>query len=195
MHRRKSQRESRSLSRDIAAAIRSEPTLTAENLNGLLERQIAEARDRSGAVDLAALLRSISAHYDRIDGERRGIVRSMQLMSDEAQSLTREIREQNASLLQAILDNVKDAILTLDEAGHIVKGGKRHPNVGDHVTIYPNSTILGGETVIGKNSTIGANVFLMHSVPENSLVIYEEKQLTIRNKPVQKKAEDFDWAI
>jgi serine O-acetyltransferase len=82
-----------------------------------------------------------------------------------------------------------------DESGHIVKGGQRHPKVEDHVTIYPNSTILGGETVIGKNSTIGANVFLMHSVPENSLVIYEEKQLTIRNKPVQKKAEDFDWAI
>ena len=35
-----------------------------------------------------------------------------------------------------------------DEAGHIVKGTKRHPDVEDHVTIYPNSTILGGETVI-----------------------------------------------
>ena len=51
-----------------------------------------------------------------------------------------------------------------DEAGHIVKGGKRHPDVEDNVTIYPNSTILGGETIIGKNSTIGANVFLMQSV-------------------------------
>src|ERR1039457_6946295 len=60
-----------------------------------------------------------------------------------------------------------------DEAGHIVKGGKRHPNVEDNVTIYPNSTILGGEPVIGANSTIGANVFLMHSVPPDSLVVYE----------------------
>ena len=34
----------------------------------------------------------------------------------------------------------------------------------DNVTIYPNSTILGGETVIG------ANVFLLHSIPPNSLV-------------------------
>jgi len=127
------------LSRDIAAAIRSEPTLTAENLNGLLERQIAEARDRSGAVDLAALLRSISAHYDRIDGERRGIVRSMQLMSDEAQSLTREIREQNASLLQAILDNVKDAILTLDDGGHIVTFNP----TGERIFGYQTPEILG----------------------------------------------------
>jgi serine O-acetyltransferase len=82
-----------------------------------------------------------------------------------------------------------------DEAGHIVKGGKRHPNVEDGVTIYPNSTILGGETVIGAYSTIGANVFLMHSVPPDSLVVYEEKQLTIRSKADRKKEAPLDWII
>jgi len=82
-----------------------------------------------------------------------------------------------------------------DEAGHIVKGGKRHPDVEDDVTIYPNSTILGGETVIGANSTIGANVFLMHSVPANSLVIYEEKQLVIHDKSARKNAAAHDWII
>ena len=82
-----------------------------------------------------------------------------------------------------------------DDAGTIIKGGKRHPDVEDHVTIYPNSTILGGETVIGKNSTIGANVFLMHSVPPHSLVVYEEKQLLIRSKTAKKGHDSFDWAI
>jgi serine O-acetyltransferase len=82
-----------------------------------------------------------------------------------------------------------------DEAGHIVKGGKRHPDVEDNVTIYPNSTILGGETTIGANSTIGANVFLMHSVPANSLVVYEEKQLAIRDKSARRKVEDYDYTI
>jgi serine O-acetyltransferase len=82
-----------------------------------------------------------------------------------------------------------------DESGHIIKGGKRHPNVEDNVTIYPNSTILGGETVIGANSTIGANVFLMHSVPPDSLVVYEEKQLVIRDKSTRKKEAAFDWII
>jgi serine O-acetyltransferase len=82
-----------------------------------------------------------------------------------------------------------------DEAGQIVKGGKRHPNVGDDVTIYPNSTILGGETVIGSGSTIGANVFLMHSVPPNSLVVYEEKQLVIRSKTERKVEVPPDWII
>ncbi len=82
-----------------------------------------------------------------------------------------------------------------DDTGRIVKGGKRHPNVGDNVTIYPNSTILGGETVIGSNSTIGANVFLMQSIPPDSLVVYEEKQLVIRNKSARHKEVALDWNI
>jgi serine O-acetyltransferase len=82
-----------------------------------------------------------------------------------------------------------------DSTGMILKGGDRHPQVEDRVTIYPNSTILGGETVIGKNSTIGANVFLMHSVPENSLVLYEEKQLVIRNKGQKNDSHVVDWII
>jgi diguanylate cyclase (GGDEF)-like protein/PAS domain S-box-containing protein len=107
------------LPREIAAAIRSEPAPPADSLNQLLERQIAESRGRGGAPDVDRLLEIISAHYDRIDAERRGVVRSMQLMSDEAQALTREIREQTASHLQAILDNVKDAIITVNAAGTI----------------------------------------------------------------------------
>ena len=127
------------MSRDIAAAVRIEATPAKAALNHLLERQIAEARDRNGAVDVQALLQSISSHYDRADGERRGIVRSMQLMSDEAQSLTREIREQNASHLQAILDNVKDAIVTLDESGHI----ETFNPTGERIFGYLTAEILG----------------------------------------------------
>ncbi|GAB4173393.1 MAG: serine acetyltransferase [Terrimicrobiaceae bacterium] len=83
-----------------------------------------------------------------------------------------------------------------DDAGKIVKGGKRHPDVEDGVTIYPNSTILGGETVIGARSTIGANVFLMHSVPPNSLVTYEEKQLRMITKGGRREAGgEWTWQI
>jgi serine O-acetyltransferase len=73
-----------------------------------------------------------------------------------------------------------------DEHGKIKKGGKRHPTVEDDVTIYPNSTVLGGETVIGARSTIGGNVFLVQSVPPDSLVYYEEKQLRIVPKRPRK---------
>ena len=75
-----------------------------------------------------------------------------------------------------------------DEQGRLVKGGKRHPDVGDNVTIYANTTILGSDTKVGSRSTIGGNVFLMHSVPPDSLVFYEETQLKIlskRNRPTQ----------
>jgi serine O-acetyltransferase len=69
-----------------------------------------------------------------------------------------------------------------DDHGHVKKGGKRHPNVEDYVTIYPNSTILGGRTTVGARSTIGGNVFLMQSVPPDSLVYYEAKQMRVISK-------------
>ena len=69
-----------------------------------------------------------------------------------------------------------------DDEGRIIKGGKRHPDVGDHVTIYPYATILGGGTVIGEGSTIGANVFIMHGVPARSLVYLEEGVMRILSK-------------
>lgn len=80
-----------------------------------------------------------------------------------------------------------------DDEGRIKKGGKRHPDVEDGVTIYPNATVLGGETVIGRNSTIGGNVFLMHSVPPNSLVYCEEAQ--VRVVPKANKSSVVDYSI
>jgi len=56
--------------------------------------------------------------------------------------------------------------------------------VEDNVTLYPHAPVLGGETVVGARSTIGGNVFLMQSVPPDSLVYYEEKQLqVVRKRP------------
>ena len=80
-----------------------------------------------------------------------------------------------------------------DDSGRIKKGGKRHPDVEDGVTIYPNATVLGGETSIGRNSTIGGNVFLMHSIPPNSLVYNEEAQVRVVNKAT--KGDTVDYSI
>ena len=83
-----------------------------------------------------------------------------------------------------------------NESGGIKKGGKRHPEVCDRVTIYPNSTILGGDTVIGENSTIGANVFLMHSIPPESLVMPEDKRVIILDKKARHIVPMVaDWSI
>ena len=71
-------------------------------------------------------------------------------------------------------------------AGRALRGQKRHPTIEDGVCIYAGTTIMGGDTLIGANSTIGANVFLTKSVPPNSLVYYEEKEVAIVQK--RKKA-------
>lgn len=70
----------------------------------------------------------------------------------------------------------------LDPQGNPVKGVKRHPDVGDHVTIYAGATILGGDTKVGAHSIIGSNVWLMNSVPTYSLVTYEGANLSVRHR-------------
>jgi serine O-acetyltransferase len=67
-------------------------------------------------------------------------------------------------------------------AGQALKGKRRHPTIEDHVTIYANATIVGGDTIIGARSTIGASVFLMNSVPVDSVVIMEPQTQTRSKK-------------
>jgi serine O-acetyltransferase len=76
-------------------------------------------------------------------------------------------------------------------AGQALRGVKRHPTIEDNVTIYAGATIIGGETVVGAGSTIGANVFLMHSVPPQSLVIYEEVNVKVMSKKEKAVRTDF----
>lgn len=66
--------------------------------------------------------------------------------------------------------------------GRMLVGTKRHPTVEDDVTIYSNASILGGDTIIGKNSTIGANVYLISSVEENSIVYLGNSGICIKKK-------------
>jgi serine O-acetyltransferase len=75
-----------------------------------------------------------------------------------------------------------------DEQGAIIKGLRRHPHVEDDVTIYPNGIILGGDTTIGARSTIGANVFLMKSIPPDTLLVRGEQiQSRLDKKSGQKR--------
>ena len=69
-----------------------------------------------------------------------------------------------------------------DGQGNLVKGGKRHPNVGDGVVIYAGATILGGETTIGDHSVIGGNVWLIQSVPPGSTVYNSQPAPVIKAK-------------
>jgi serine O-acetyltransferase len=67
-----------------------------------------------------------------------------------------------------------------DAQGRVVKGVKRHPNIEDNVIIYAGATILGDVT-IGHDSIIGGNVWLLESVPPNTMVYQEGGQTKMRH--------------
>ncbi len=67
-----------------------------------------------------------------------------------------------------------------DPDGNLVKGLKRHPDIGDHVTIYAHATILGGETTIGAGSIVGSNVWLMKSIPPESVAYFKGDSVVVR---------------
>lgn len=61
--------------------------------------------------------------------------------------------------------------------GQELKGIKRHPTIGDNVTIYSGTTILGGDTVIGSDTTIGGNAFIVSSVSDGMTVSVKNPEL------------------
>lgn len=64
-----------------------------------------------------------------------------------------------------------------DRNGELIKGGKRHPNIGNHVVIFANATILGGETTIGDYCVIGSNTWIKKSVkPGDVVTIYHDEE-------------------
>ncbi len=84
-----------------------------------------------------------------------------------------------------------------DAKGNPVKGVKRHPDIGDNVTIYAHATILGGETRVGANSVVGGNVFVLESVPANSIAYFKADDLVVRPRQKKESLVGYveDWVI
>lgn len=91
----------------------------------------------------------------------------------------------------------------VDDEGHPIKGVKRHPDIGDHVTIYAHATILGGDTRIGDHSIIGSNVWLMKSIPDESVAYFKGDNIVVRSRRKKEAlversvslSHDHDWEI
>ena len=64
--------------------------------------------------------------------------------------------------------------------GTLVKGIKRHPDIGNNVVIYAGATILGGDTQIGDNCVIGGSVWLTHSVPAGETVTIRVEKASLQ---------------
>ena len=81
---------------------------------------------------------------------------------------------EHVKLYQGVTLGAKSFAVQSD--GTLVKGNKRHPNIGSNVVIYAGATILGGDTYIGDNCVIGGNVWLTHSVEPGKRVLTAREQ-------------------
>jgi len=71
---------------------------------------------------------------------------------------------------------------TVTLGGTSLQKGKRHPTLGDRVTVGAGAKILG-PIVIGSDSRVGANAVVVKSVPSNSVVVGVPGQIIARSKP------------
>lgn len=69
---------------------------------------------------------------------------------------------------------------TSTRKGQELSGKKRHPTLGDYVTVYSNASVLGGDVVIGSGSVIGGSAFVTESVPENARVGVKDQEIVVR---------------
>ncbi len=76
---------------------------------------------------------------------------------------------ENVKLYQHVTLGAKS--FEVAEDGTLVKGIKRHPDIGDRVVVYSGATILGGSTQIGNDCVIGGSVWLTHSVEAGKMVL------------------------
>ncbi|HEY5108803.1 MAG TPA: serine O-acetyltransferase [Acidimicrobiales bacterium] len=79
--------------------------------------------------------------------------------------------------------------------GTSLDAGKRHPTVGDRVTIGAGAKVLGPVTV-GSGSRIGANAVVVRDVPPDSVVVGVPGQVIARSRPRSATAPtDVDEAL
>ena len=71
--------------------------------------------------------------------------------------------------------------------GTAIETGKRHPTVGDRVTIGAGAKVLGPVT-IGNGSRIGANAVVVRDVPADSVVVGVPGQVIARSRPRSRSA-------
>jgi serine O-acetyltransferase len=69
-----------------------------------------------------------------------------------------------------------------DEKGHIIRGRKRHPTVGNNVIIYSGATLLGSDAIVGDNVVIGGNVWITSHVDSGTKITIAPPELKYKKK-------------
>jgi diguanylate cyclase (GGDEF)-like protein/PAS domain S-box-containing protein len=88
-------------------------------IHPLLEEQLLEAADTAGKMQLRKLIEIVNRQYDAYENDRTSLETVMRLASDEATAMTERLERESVVRLQAILDHVKDGIISVDHLGRI----------------------------------------------------------------------------
>jgi diguanylate cyclase (GGDEF)-like protein/PAS domain S-box-containing protein len=91
----------------------------ADDIHPVLEQQLLEAADTSGKMRLRTLIEIVSRQYDAYENDRTSLETVMRLASDEASAISERLERESVVRLQAILDHVKDGIISVDHLGRI----------------------------------------------------------------------------
>jgi serine O-acetyltransferase len=159
------------LERDPAARSALEVVLCSPGVHAIWTHRVAHALWRRGwhlaarwVSHVGRFLTGIEIHPAAVLGPGLFIDHGMGVVIGE----TAEVGE-NVNILQGV---------TL--GGTSVKREKRHPTIGDNVSIGSGAKILGGFT-IGAGSRIGAGSVVVRPVPENCVVVGVPGRITFRN--------------
>ena len=87
----------------------------------------------------------------------------------------------DANRLSLLPDTIRNRGVTKNLISiNVTSGKKRHPTLGDYVTVYSNASVLGGDVFIGSGSVIGGSAFVTESVPENARVGVKDQEVVVR---------------
>ncbi len=159
------------LERDPAARSALEVVLCSPGVHAIWTHRVAHALWRAGwqlaarwVSHVGRFLTGIEIHPAAVLGPGLFIDHGMGVVIGE----TAEVGE-NVNILQGV---------TL--GGTSVKREKRHPTIGDNVSIGAGAKIIGGFT-IGAGSRIGAGSVVVREVPEHCVVVGVPGRVTFRN--------------
>lgn len=175
------------LAEDVDAAFRGDPAArsTAEvvlcypGILALTAHRFANALWRNGVVVLARMIAEIAHSATGIDihpgatiGRGTFIDHGTGVVIGETCTIGPGCR-----IYQGVTLGAKK--FERDADGSLRKGSKRHPTLGERVTVYAGATILGGDTVIGDGSVVAGGVFVTQSVPPGHLVAAQKAQVRV----------------
>lgn len=81
------------------------------------------------------------------------------------------------------------------KGGQKLRNVRRHPTIGDNVTIYSGASILGGETVIEEGVVVGGNSFITKSISKGTKVSVKNQELIYHSddETLHQKESDESW--